>query len=76
MPNLTIQVLVKNRVENGWYLQSTNFENERVDLELSAISSEHDTIECLPSKLNTREDWESRNATDLSDWTLQQNVFL
>ena len=34
------------------------------------------TVEYLPSRLNVRADWESRNATDSSDWKLYQNVFL
>ena len=34
------------------------------------------TAEYLPSRLNVRADWESRNATDSSDWKLHQKVFL
>ena len=34
------------------------------------------TAEYLPSRLNLRADWESRNATDLSDWKLHQKVYL
>ena len=34
------------------------------------------TAEYLPSRLNVRADWESRNATDSSDWKLHQKVYL
>ena len=34
------------------------------------------TAEYLPSRLNDRADWESRNATDSSDWKLHQKVYL
>ena len=34
------------------------------------------TAEYLPSRLNFRDDWESKNATDSSDWKLHRKVFL
>ena len=34
------------------------------------------TAEYLPNRLNVRADQESRNATDLSDWKLDQKVYL
>ena len=36
-----------------------------------SIHAEH-----LPGKLNVRADWESRHATDSSDWMLRRDVFL
>ena len=34
------------------------------------------TAEYLPSRVNVRADWESRNATNSSDWKLHQKVYL
>ena len=34
------------------------------------------TAEYCPNRLNVRADWESRNATDSSDWKLHQIFFL
>ena len=34
------------------------------------------TAEYFPSRMNVRADWESRNATDSSDWKLHQIFFL
>ena len=34
------------------------------------------TAEYLPSRLNFRDDWESKNATDSSNWKLHRKVFL
>ena len=48
-------------IENGGCTPSGAFENQQVNLKLSAVS-EH-----LPSKLNVQADWESQNSRNPSD---------
>ena len=63
-------------LEDGWYPQSTAFKNQQVNLELSAITLDHNSAEYLLSRLNVRAHWLSRNATDSSDGKFHQKVYL
>ena len=63
-------------VEDGWYPQSTAFKNQQVNLELYAISSDHNYCK-VPSKLvecQSRLGVQEYNR--LIDWKLHQKVFL
>ena len=62
--------------EDGWYPQSTA---SKISKSIRNYLLSHQitiTAEYLPSRLNDRADWESRNATDSSDWQLRQKLYL
>ena len=56
-----------------WYPQSTATKIQQVNLELSA---DHNYCRVPSKQVQFRADWDSRNATDLSNWKLHQKVYL
>ena len=82
LSHLTIHVQVDNKVALAYLLNVGGTRNPQL-LKISKsiwnyLLSHQITItaEYLPSRLNVRADWESRNATDSSDWKLNKKMFL
>ena len=82
LSHLTIHVQVDNKVALAYLLKMGGTRSPQL-LKISKsiwnyLLSHQITItaEYLPSRLNVRADWESRNATDSSDWKLHQKVDL
>ena len=82
LSHLTIHVQVDNKVALEYLLKMGGTRNPqflKINKSIWNYLLSHQikiTSEYLPSRLNVRADWESRNATDSSDWKLHQKVFL
>ena len=82
LSHLTIHVLVDNKVALAHLLKMGDTLSPQLLKTSKSIwnylLSRQITITAgyLPSRLNVRADWESRNGTDSSDWKLHQKAFL
>ena len=82
LPHLTIRVQVDNKVALAYLLKMGGTRSPQL-LKISKSVWNYlpspqiiITAEYFPSRLNVRADWQSRNATDSSDWKLHQKVYL
>ena len=82
MSHLTIHVQVDNKVALAYLLKMGSTRSPQL-LKFSKSILNYllfhqitSTAEYLPSRLNVKADWESRNATDTSDWRFHQKVYL